>query len=71
MVGIVRVVVRPQRLSGEAEGLAAEGLLDGLEVLRGGLPRSDEGIDFSRKRGYERCAPITLAAWLAVARARR
>ena len=26
---------------------------------------------FSCKRGYERCAPITLTAWLAVARARR
>ena len=71
MVGIVRVVVLRHRLSGEAEGLAAEGLLEGLEVLRGGPPRSDERIDFSRKRGYERCAPITLTAWLAVASARR
>ena len=64
MVGIVVVVLR-HRLSGEAEGLAAEGLLEGLEVLRGGPPRSDERIDFGRERGYERCAPITLTAWLA------
>ena len=71
MVGIVRVVVLPQRLRDEAEGLAAEGLLEGLEVLRGGPPRSDERIDFDRERGYDRCAPITLTAWLAVARARR
>ncbi len=71
MVGIVRVEVLRHRLSGEAEGLAAEGLLEGLEVLRGGPPRSDERIDFGRERGYERYAPITLTAWLAVASARR
>ena len=45
------------RLCGEAEGSTTECLLDGLEVLRGGSPRADERIDFSRKRGYERCAP--------------
>ena len=71
MVGIVRVVVLPQRLRDEAEDLAAESLLEGLEVLRGGPPRSDERIDLDRERGYDRCAPITLTAWLAVARARR
>ena len=71
MVGIVRIVVLRHRLCGEAEGSTTEGLLEGLEVLRGGPPRSDERIDFSRKRGYERRAPITLTAWLAVASARR
>ncbi len=71
MVGIVCVVVLPQRLRGEAEGLATEGLLEGLEVLRVDVPRPDEDTDFSRERGYEPCAPITLAAWLAVASARR
>ena len=39
--------------------MAAEGLLNGLEVLRGGPPRSDERSDFSRKRAYERCAPTS------------
>ena len=71
MVGIVRVEVLRHRLRSDAEGLATEGVLDGLEVLRGGSPRSDERIDFSRDRGYERCPPTTLTTWLAVARARR
>ena len=71
MVCIVRVEVLRHRLRGEAVDLATEDLLEGLEVLRGGPPRSDERIDFGRERGYERCAPITLTAWLAVARARR
>jgi hypothetical protein len=71
MVGIVRVAVLRQRLRGKVEGSTTQCLLEGLEVLRGGPPRSDERIDFGRERGYERCAPITLTAWLAVARARR
>ena len=71
MVGIVGVVVLRHRLSGEAEGLATERLLEGLEVLRVDAPRPDEGIDFNRERGYDRCAPTILAAWLAVASARR
>ena len=71
MVGIVRVEVLRQRQRGEAEGLATQCLLKGLEVLRGGPLGADEGIDFSRDRGYERCAPTTLATSLAVASARR
>ena len=71
MVGIVRVEVLRHRLRGEAEDLATEGLLESLEVLSVDAPRPDERIDFGRERGYERCAPITLTAWLAVASARR
>ena len=48
-----------------------ECLLKGLEVLRVGPPRPDERIDFSRDRGYERCAPAALTTRVAVASARR
>ena len=71
MVGIVRVEVLCQRQSGEAESLATQCLLQGLEVPRVGPLGTDAGIDFSRDRGYERCAPTTLATALAVASARR
>ena len=71
MVGIVRVEVLCQRQRGEAESLATQCLLQGLEVLRVDPLGTEEGIDFGRNRGYERCAPTTLATSLAVASARR
>jgi len=71
VVGIVRVEVLCQRQRGEAESLATQWLLQGLEVLRVGPLGTEEGIDFSRNRGCERCAPTTLATSLTVARARR
>ncbi len=48
-----------------------QGLLKGLEVLRGGPPWSEQRSNFSRKRGYERGAETVFTAWLAVASARR
>ena len=45
------------RLRGDAEGLVTDGLLEGLEILRCGPPRSDERIDFALDRGYDRGAP--------------
>ena len=71
MVGIVRVEVLRHCLRDEAENLATQCLLKGLEVLRVSPLGADEGIDFSRDRGYERRAPISLATSLAVASARR
>ena len=58
---MVRVEPLRRHLRGDAEGLATECLLEGLEVLRLHAPRSDERIDFGRESGYERCAP---AAWM-------
>ena len=71
MVGIVRVEVLRQRLGGEVEDSTTQGLLKSLEVLRGGLPWSEQRSNFSRKRGYERGAETVFTAWLAVASARR
>ena len=71
MVGIVRVVGLRHRLGDEVEGLATEGLLKGLEVRRVDALRPPERIDFGRKCGYERCAPISLATRSAAASARR
>ncbi len=70
-VGIVRVEVLRQRLRGEIEDSTTQGLLKGLEVLRGGPPWSEQRSNFSRKRGYERGAETVFTAWLAVASARR
>ena len=71
MAGIVRVAVLRRRLRGEAEGATTQGLLDGLDVLRGGPPWSEQRSNFSRKRGCERGAETVFAAWLAGASARR
>ena len=71
MVGIVRVAVLRQRLRGKAEGSTTQCLLESLEVLRVGLPWSEQRSNFSRKRGYDRSAETAFTAWLAVASARR
>ena len=71
MVGIVRVEVLRQPLRGKVEGSTTQCLLNGLEVLRGGPPWSEQRGNFGRKRGYERGVEIVFTAWLAVASARR
>ena len=71
MVGVVGVEALRHHLPDEAEGLATEGLLEGLEVLCIHRPRSDDRRDFGLDSGYERCAPAALKTRSAVSSARR